>query len=155
RSSIAAFGFVPKAPPVALPKADPVFRPDDVLLMQTADPVAYKEMLDLTSRTVVAYCQRHGFPYECYIGVKRGAAAWMAVYHRIFMLSERIQRGYRGWVVYMDADAFVADLSFDLRAYIVENSKYCFMAAGGGSSTPWDINSGSFLINLGDPNGRS
>jgi hypothetical protein len=154
RSSIAAFGFVPKEVLVEPPKVDPVFKADDVIFMQTADPVVYKEMLDLTSRTAVVYCQQNGFRYESYVGIKRGILPWMAIYNRIFMLLELVQRGYNGWVVYLDADAFVRDLSFDLRSYIVENSEYCFIAAGGGSEAPWDINSGSFLINLADPEGR-
>jgi hypothetical protein len=111
-------------------------------------------MLDLTAQTVITYCRIQDFRYESFIGIKQGVAPWMAVYNRIFMLRELLDRGFCGWAVYMDADSFVRDLAFDLRRYLAGNSAFCFIAAGGGSSTPWDINTGSFLIDLGDGDAR-
>lgn len=130
------------------------FKHSDVLFFQTSDAFVCKEMLDLTSRTIVAYCQKNGFLYESFVGIKRGVAPWMAIYNRIVMLQELVQRGYCGWVVYLDADAFINEMSFDIGDYFLSDKSYCFIAAGGGSPTPWDINSGTFFINLGDQDGR-
>jgi hypothetical protein len=54
----------------------------------------------------------------------------------------------------MDADAFVADLSFNMAQYLAENNKYCFIAESGGSGAPWNVNAGVFFLNLDDADGR-
>jgi hypothetical protein len=128
---------------------------DDILFVQTADPFVYKTMLDLTAGANIAYCQRHAFHYESYTGIKRGVVPWQASYNRLYILCELVERGYRGWVAYLDADAFVVDLSFDLPGYLASNGECCFFAATGGSTTPWDVNSGVFFLDLGDPDGRA
>jgi SAM-dependent methyltransferase len=127
----------------------------NIVFMQTADDRLYKNMLDVSSITNIEYCRRNGFRYESYVGIKSGAAPWMASYNRIFMLQELVQRGHRGWVIFADADAFVVDLSFDVLDYLDENSDYCLIGASGGSDAPWNLNSGILFINLADPIGRA
>lgn len=70
------------------------------------------------------------------------------------MLADLARDGYRGWVVYLDADAFVADLAFDLRSYFQENEVFVLM---GGPAAPasWAINAGVFSIDLSDGDGIS
>lgn len=137
-------------------------RRHDPVLLQTADPVVYREMLQVTSQTVIAYCARYKLQYECYIGIKRGAWPWHATYNRLFMLKELVDRGFRGWAVYMDADAFIADQTFDLRAYLADKAHLALIGtlalghvdASVPGNGPHNINAGVFLINLAHPVGR-
>ena len=89
--------------------------------MQTADSREYRAMLEMTAKVNLAYCAAQGMTYESYLGIKRGVAPWQATYNRIFMLNELLDRGFRGWAIFVDADAFVADFSFDLRGYLKRN----------------------------------
>lgn len=125
-----------------------------VIFLQTSDPFAYADMLFCTSRTVRRYCQDHGFAYEAYLGIKRGYHPYQATFNRIYMLEELVSRGFKGWAVYMDADAFIADFSFDLAALLYEHGDKGFMATPSGASDhPWDVNAGVFLLNLSHPTG--
>ncbi len=126
-----------------------------ISMLQTADGAVYKEILDLTSRVNLEFCRRMGIAYESYVGIKCGAAPWMATYNRIFMLNEMLARGVGGWVIFADADAFVADLTYDISAYLAENSQYCLIGRTGGSASPWNLNAGILLINLDDPLGST
>lgn len=127
----------------------------DVTFIQTADPINYRAMLEITSRTVIEHCRRKGFQYESYIGVKRGYWPWQATYNRIHQLKEILDRGYRGWVVYLDADAYVVDLDFDLAAYLAERSdKAAVLMPSMATDHHWDINAGVVLLNFDHPLGR-
>jgi hypothetical protein len=126
-----------------------------LIMLQTSDPFVYNDMLKLTAAVNIEYCRRHNFGYESYVGIKSGVVPWMASYNRIYMLDELIQRDYRGWVIFADADAFVVDFSFDIFGYLTENSDYCLIGASGGSEAPWNLNSGILFIDLNDPTGRA
>ncbi len=139
------------APPVVAPPRRAI---TPILFVQTADPFAYRAMLDLTSAVNIRYCETRGYGYESYLGIKRGVLPFHAIYNRIFILHELMERGYRGWVAYLDADAFVADWSFDIDAYLDANKDRCLIAATGGSSTPWDVNDGVLFLDLGSSDGR-
>src|SRR5258708_2102608 len=82
----------------------------DIVCLQTADPDIYYDLLYQTSKTVRLYCNRHGIRYESYIGIKRGYFAWHATFNRIFLIKELLDSGFRGWICYIDADAYVANL---------------------------------------------
>jgi hypothetical protein len=124
----------------------------DIVFTQTSDPTEYLELLLATSRTVRAYCARHDCAYESYIGVKRGFWPWQATFNRIYMLGELAARGRYDWAVYMDADAFIADLGFDLRGYIGERrDAAAIMVRSGVTDFWWDVNAGVLLLNLRHP----
>lgn len=127
----------------------------DAVFIQTADPFRYAQMLDITSQTVTEYCLRNNFSYESYIGVKRGFHNWQATYNRIYQLHELMQRGFPGWAIYLDADAYVVDLDFDLRAYLKDKHHYgAILTPSMATDYHWDVNAGVVLINLGHPIGR-
>jgi hypothetical protein len=124
----------------------------DVKIIQTADPFNYRRMLEATSKTALAYCERHDFTYESYVGIKRGFYGCHATFNRMFMLTELLDRGYGGWVLYMDADAYIYDLGFDLRGYLEQHrDRSAIMATIDGETTPWHINAGVLMFNLGHP----
>ena len=72
------------------------------------------------------------------------------------MLKTLSESGFRGWVCYFDADGYIADLNFDLEAYLSERSEYAFIGAYSGIIPQrwWDINIGILFINLGHPEAR-
>ena len=127
----------------------------EVIALQTADPFRYAPMLAVTQANVTAYCRRRGFAYEAFVGICRGVHAWQASYNRIPLMQAMIDRGYRGWVLYLDADAYVADLDFDLTAYLAGHAdRAAIIANSGVTDARWDVNDGIMLVNLGHPQGR-
>lgn len=126
-----------------------------VTFLQTADADRYAAMLDATRPNVAAYCRRHGFAYRDFLGVKRGFHPWQATYNRIPMLAELLDEGYRGWAVYLDADAFVHDLEFDLVGLLAAHAdRAAIVATAGVTDNRWDVNAGVVVVNFGHPLGR-
>ena len=125
-----------------------------MLFLQTAD-ATYRPLLEVTSWTVREYCARHGHEYRCHLGIVRGYYPWHATFNRIPLLRELLDSGCSGWVCYLDADAFVADLDFDLEKYLSDKSGFAIIAAPGGRPGWWAMNAGVFLINFAHPVGQS
>jgi hypothetical protein len=124
-----------------------------VLMLQTSDTDIYAPMLAIGERANRAYCESQGFEYRSFVGLKRGHYSWHATYNRIPLIKEIMDEGYRGWVLYLDADAYVRDLAFDIRQIISWRSEP-LIADTAGRDDYWAINAGVFLLNLGDPRGR-
>ncbi|KKC27028.1 hypothetical protein WP12_05670 [Sphingomonas sp. SRS2] len=112
-------------------------------------------MLATTAPNVREYCRRHCLGYESFVGIKRGFHPWQATFNRIPMLAELVERGFTGWALYLDADAWIQDLDFDLPAYLADKQdRAAIFATSGVTGEPWDVNAGVALINLGHPLGR-
>jgi hypothetical protein len=126
-----------------------------ILFMQTADADFYYDMLTETSKTVRKYCQLNGFQYNQYVGVKSGNMPWKATYNRIIMLKELLDAGFLGWVFYLDADAYISDLRFDLMDYLHDKHGSAGIFCGYLHGVPHNINAGGFAINFSHPVGRS
>ena len=127
-----------------------------ITFMQTSDAARYAPLLAISSRTVKAYARKFGYYYLSFIGLRRGFFAWQASYNRIPMLMDMVQAKYEGWICYMDADSFIADIEFDLSDYLSDKSEVALIAAHSGIQPPkwFDVNSGVFLVNLSHPRGR-
>jgi hypothetical protein len=123
-----------------------------IKMLQSADADKYADMLRTTARVNQLYCHRHNIEYASFIGIKRGFYPWHACFNRIMLLNELIDHGYRGWIFYLDADAFVFDLDYDVRK-LVSNEFAMVAAPGGLTGQKWDINDGVFLINVGSGGG--
>lgn len=127
----------------------------DVVVMQTADPFRYAPMLAVTAPLQIEFCRRHGFRYESYVGIRRGPWTWQASFNRVEMLGDLLDGGFTGWAVYLDADAFIHDLDFDLPAYLAGHAdRGAILATSGVTGEPWDVNSGVALVNFAHPQGR-
>ena len=124
-----------------------------ILFLQSADASEYRRFLDVTSETVKEYCSIHQTDYECYMGMKRGVHPWHAALNRIAILKSHVDQGFDGWVIYLDADAYIADLGFDIRAYLSKKSDVAIIAAPSGVQPPrwWDVNNGVVAFNLAHP----
>jgi hypothetical protein len=72
------------------------------------------------------------------------------------LIHEFMVAGFRGWIFYLDADAYVYDRDFDLAGYLDGYSDKALIASLGGTEPEhsWDINTGVFLINLKHEKGR-
>lgn len=124
----------------------------EIQIFQSADPVAYAEMMHVSGLANRAYAARHGFGHTTYLGIRRGYFPWHACFNRILVLREMIAAGYSGWVFYLDADAYVYDQAFDLRAYLASLGPVSMVMRPGGLDGPsWDINDGAFLIDMANP----
>jgi hypothetical protein len=84
----------------------------DALLIQVSSETQYAKHLGLTYNRHLAYCLQHDFDYQVHIGSVRYCdhPAW-AKFH---LASQAFTLGYE-YVVYLDDDAFIADLNVDLR----------------------------------------
>jgi SAM-dependent methyltransferase len=126
-----------------------------ITFLQTADPFRYYDVLAATAPTVIEYCRRHGLAYESYVGIRRGWWNWQATYNRIPMLADLLARGFEGWAIYLDADAYINDLDFDLPAYLAEHrDRPAIFATSGVTGEWWDVNAGVAMINFGHAEGR-
>ncbi len=77
---------------------------------RTADPVVYREMLEMTSRTVNAYCQRHGFRIRELPGNKaRRLALARNLQPPLHVQGTYGPRISAAGAVYLDADAYISD----------------------------------------------
>lgn len=128
-----------------------------IILLQSSDAEIYAPMLEQSARTTRTYADRHGYRYESFLGIKRGCLPWHASYNRIDMLMDLIRADFQGWVFYIDADAWIADLDFDLAAYLDTKARYSLIAAPAGHYRDqyWNVNNGVVLFNLGHPFARA
>jgi len=122
--------------------------------MQSSDATSrYFDMLMVTAQTTRRYCERHGLRYQAFIGLKRGNRPWHAIYNRIELLQELVLRDFSGWVFYVDADAWIADLDFDLPGYLRTKSQYAMIGSPAGHDRDffWNVNNGVMLFNMAHP----
>jgi hypothetical protein len=124
-----------------------------IILYQTASGAVYERMLAATEPGHRAYCEANRLDYRVEVGVRRGFHAWQASFNRVEYLHELLERGFRGWFVYLDADAVIVQSGFDLRRYLGKREGAALIAAPGGPED-WNINNGIFFLNLGRPEGR-
>jgi hypothetical protein len=124
-----------------------------VKFLQTADPVKYARLLEVSAPSTRAFCALNGYEYEAFVGLKRGSRAWHATFNRIDLLSELVQANFDGWIVYLDADAFVVDLTFDLAAYLGQHADAPLIARAviPERAPTWNINAGVLMFNMSHP----
>ena len=126
------------------------------ILLQTADADNYAPMLAVTATNVREYARRHELGYESFVGIKRGFHPWQATFNRIPMLEELLDRGFAGWAIYLDADAYIQDLDFDVAAYLADKGdRAAILATSGVTGEAWDVNAGVAFVNLGHEQGRA
>jgi hypothetical protein len=145
----------PVSPAEDVEPVPPVSISPHIIITQTSDADRYYRMLQATARTTREFCRRHGHGYESYVGIKRGVHGWQAAFNRLFQMQELIARNHRGWVIHMDADAYIHDLDFDLATYLAAKSDRAgVLSTIPGSDHPWALNSGVMMVNLGHAEGR-
>jgi hypothetical protein len=122
----------------------------EIQVLQTTDPVRYRPLFDITSSISQRFCDLHDLSYAPFIGIKRGDRPWHATFNRIPLFSELANRGFAGWAIYLDADAYFFDLAFDIHAYLEQNKHWAVIGAPGGEGA-WQVNAGILLLNFGHP----
>ncbi|MBB2163563.1 hypothetical protein HLH26_03240 [Gluconacetobacter sp. 1b LMG 1731] len=128
---------------------------DDVIMVQTSDNVRYSKILNVSSKYNEEYCYKHKINYQKYKGICKGVHPHHATFNRIFMLKEIVDRGFSGWVCYVDADAIVRNNSFSLKenlSALRKKNKHMWLHSvfnvGEDNYNWWDINAGCFAIDL-------
>lgn len=111
-------------------------------------------MLAVSAKSVRRYCAIHGYEYRAFIGIKRGYHPWQATFNRIMMLKELMDEGFRGWAVYIDADAYIHDTTIAVSKLTHGVRRPLIIERGGDGKELWDSNAGVFLLDFGQPKGR-
>jgi len=125
---------------------------NNTIVIRTSDHNAHAQMLDATHPNVAEFCRRHKLELREFRGLKRGLWDWHACFNRLYMFEELIAEGHSGWVIYLDADAYIVDLNFAIADYLDSNSGYAgILVHSGATPEHWDINNGVMLFNLGHP----
>lgn len=124
-----------------------------IKFLQTADPLKYARLLKVSAPSTRAFCALHGYEYEAFIGLKHGWHPWHATFNRIDLLDEAVEAGFDGWIVYLDADAFVVDLKFDFARYLKEHGEAPLIARAvvPEKAPTWNINAGVLIVNMKHP----
>ena len=121
-------------------------------LIQTSDDIVYARMLEVTSPNIAAFCERHDLQYRVFRGLKRGHWDWHGCFNRLYMFEELIDEGHDGWVIYLDADAFIVDLDFPIREYLdSKGDRAGVLVHSGATPAYWDVNNGVMFLNFGNP----
>jgi hypothetical protein len=124
-----------------------------VKFLQTADPIKYARLLEVSAPSTRAFCAIHGYEYEAFVGLKRGRHPWHATFNRIDLLNEALEAGFDGWIVYLDADSFVVDLDSDFTAYLKQHADAPLIARAviPEKAPTWNINAGVLIFNMKHP----
>ena len=128
----------------------------DIVFYQTAAGPSYEEMIRVAEPVHRAYCRANHIDYVVYFGVRRGFYPWQATFNRIEALHDLLVTDFRGWFLYVDADAVVRHEGFDIRRYLGKRDQSALIAAPavGAGDARWNINAGIFFLNLGHELGR-
>lgn len=121
-------------------------------IIQTCDGISdYLSLYNISSQVNKAYCDKWDYTYESFIGLKRGYHPWHAVFNRIYMLEECIEKDEYDWIVYLDVDAYISnfELSFDDIVCGVDTIDKAIVLMGfGKKGNNMCINSGVLFVNL-------
>lgn len=124
-----------------------------ILVIQTCDSTSkYNDMLNITSEINKKYCEKHGYGYGEFRGIKRGVHPWHATFNRMYLIQEIIDtKKEYDWVLYIDADAIVTDFDEKLENIIYEHDnkdKVLLICGYGDKNAHTCINAGVFFYNL-------
>jgi hypothetical protein len=127
-------------------------------IVQTSDPLKYRDMLLTSARFNSIYASEHQWEYQCTIGIRWGVHPHHATYNRIYILCDMIDSGFDGWVLYLDADNIIHDRKYDLKSKLreLEAQGQCFYFFNHNEvdhpKFRWgDLNAGLFAVNLRHP----
>lgn len=121
------------------------------ILCQTSDEQCYSAILQETQKINRIYADVYGMTYDAFLGIKRGYHPWQATYNRLPMLKIYSSDEELHWILYVDADAYCYDLSFDINEYFTRHSTRALIIGQGSNKGAWDVNAGVFAINLRHP----
>jgi len=127
-------------------------RTDEILMLQTSDSQKYTPIINASSKFNELYCKNNGIQYQKFIGLKRGIAPHHATLNRVFLLKELLDEGFSGWVLYLDADAIVANPAINIKGHFAnlrENGKSAQLySVDDDKNTYWNVNAGVLAIDL-------
>ncbi len=91
--------------------------------------------------------------HESFRGLKVGSRPQDATYNRIALLNEALDAGFDGWLVFVDTDAFIVDLTFDLDAYLARHADRALILRPSipRAQDAWRVNVGVLFVNARHP----
>lgn len=104
---------------------------DAIIIQQAYDgiypPGDFRPMLELTRSRNEAYCARYGFDLEILIGVpdEKYSNPFDGQWCKPELIKRALDKGYQ-YVMWLDADALIADLATDLRDAFVDGIGVCW-----------------------------
>lgn len=122
-----------------------------VLILQTADSVRYRHLVNATRAINERYARRHGYAYR----VHRGAIVHEDIHahlNKVMLLTRYATSGLHDIILYLDADAFVRDESRSVPPLV---GGYGLRFCQGKTRHGWDANAGVILVNATDPTAMS
>jgi len=125
----------------------------EIILAQTAYGQPYEDMLAATEAKHRAFCDFNRAQYRTYVEIRRGYFPWHASLNRVEIIGDMLAADWRGWLIYLDADAVILQPRFDIRRYFAKRNDAALIAADGGDHH-WNVNDGVFFLNLDNPLGR-
>lgn len=124
-------------------------------IIQTSDQTNYSNMLLQSFNYNLKYAQKYGWDYNVFVGLKKGNHPIHAMFNRIFILKDLLRTNYKGWVLYLDADAVITNPNYDFKEVLENlsfNSKAFYFFNHHKVDDPefnwWYVNTGVFAINL-------
>ena len=125
-----------------------------IIFVQTSSGESpYREMIAASAELHKSFCREHGLIYRVSTGVLRGFHPWQATFNRVEILGRLLERRFRGWLIFLDADAVIVQPEFQIRHYLKCRSDRALVIAPGGEEA-WNVNAGVFFINLQHELGR-
>lgn len=93
---------------------------NNAILFQIAGNADYLKLTSLYYDRHVEYCAKHGFDYHIHGGPVRDYGEWPWIgWAKIALMQKFCLQGYE-YIVYLDADAYIADMKTDLRVACVK-----------------------------------
>jgi len=126
-----------------------------ILMLQSSDQFRYKKMLAVSSKVNKTYCDNNNIVFFSSVGIRYGIYPHHAMFNRIYEINELIDKGYNGWVFYLDADSIIYRRNFDLNRKLMDlkrNSKFAWLHNVYLNNDPryshYEINDGAFALDL-------
>lgn len=126
-----------------------------VLILQSCDGDLFKPMLDLVEIPNRLYCEKMGYDYKRWDGIKLPTTTIHPSFgacNRIYLLQDELESGVYDWALWMDADAVVVDNSKTVDDFIDCSNAIVACRGADDSDNNWnDFNNGVCFFNLRHP----
>lgn len=126
-----------------------------ILVLQSCDGELFKPMLDLVETPNKNYCEKMGYDYKRWDGIKLPASTLhpsFAACNRIYLIIDELKAGIYDWVLWMDADSIVVDHSKQVDEFIKYPNAIVACRGASDSEDNWyDFNNGVCFFNMRHP----
>ena len=123
-----------------------------IVIIQMCDGKSiYKNILDVTSKSFIKYCDKYVYNYYRWDGIKNGNQPWKAIYNRPYILKEFIEKEEDiDWLCLFDTDVYINCTEDWISKYIKQFSDKALIAhrIRPDPLGDWCISSSGLIFNL-------